>query len=482
MKQGSGQIQGSGAMFYTLGKKWRLCGWKGLPFALENTQYGSAIFFDREQYSFLLDCDGMHDLEIAGYSETARRMIGKLMEEGIVTESEESRLAERAEYVLYPVAYRKKAHWSITGRCNYKCRHCLMSAPEGRFPHPSFAQLLFIADRLKECGVLSVDLTGGEPLIRPDFPDLVDALRTRGISIGTIFTNGKLVTRKLLEELKCRGVRCSFQISFDGVGGWHDWMRGIDGASEDAARAIRLCVEYGFRVTCAMCLHKESVSVLQESVRYLAGLGVNLLKVNAAVLSGDWKKHSEYSLSTRELFEVFLEYIPQYFEDDCPLDIELDIFFQYNRGDREYTNGADRDPGISPEKCLACRSTKLNFYIASDGGVVPCMAMAGTAVSKQFYNIFETDLKEILGDDSRLTKAGERTFREILDHNPECGACPHAPVCQGGCRARATGELYDDYLRPDPINCEFLKGAWRERIKETCDGAFEAYKQRMGIG
>ena len=468
-------------MFFGIEKNWVLCGWKKLPFALENTADGNALFFDKEQYAFLLKCDGQHDLDPGSLSGTAREQIRKLIRMGIVVKSDQRFSVDLPAYFSYPVGYRRSVQWSITGSCNYRCRHCLMSAPEARFPHPSFEQLIFIADRLKECGVHSVNLTGGEPLIRRDFLKLADALTERGIHIIRIFTNGKLVTRELLEALRQRNIHCEFQMSFDGTGGWHDWMRGVEGASKDVEQAIRLCVEYGFPVTCAMCLHKKSVSVLRDSVCYLGSLGVRSLKVNAAGLIGDWKNYPDYFLPIRELFDAFLDYIPQYFEDDCPLDIELDAFFLYKRRDREYTNGVERDTRFSPERCLVCTNTKLNFYIGSDGSVVPCMSMAGTPVAAQFYNIFDTDLKEIL-DDSSLTKAGELKFRDIIDHNPECASCSHTDVCHGGCRARATGERYADYLRTDPTTCEFLKGEWKEKIRRRCGAAFAAYRQRKGIG
>ena len=38
------------------------------------------------------------------------------------------------------------------------------------------------------CGIHRVDLTGGEPLIRPDFPELTGALTEKGLYIGTLYT------------------------------------------------------------------------------------------------------------------------------------------------------------------------------------------------------------------------------------------------------------------------------------------------------
>ena len=296
----------------------------------------------------------------------------------------------------------------------------------------------------------------------------------------TVFTNGRLVTRELLDALKSRGLCCGFQISFDGTGGWHDWMRGIDGAATYAEHAVTLCREYGFPVSCAMCIHRHSIPVLRDTVNYLARLGVGSLKVEAACPEGEWKKHPEHFLSPKELFQAFLEYIPQYFEDDCPLEIELDAFFIYEGNETAYRNGFQRDSWFTPANCLICNSMKQNFYIGSDGSILPCMSMAGTPVAKHFYNIFETPLKEIL-DESNLTRAGDLKLQDMIDHNPECRACAYTNVCRGGCRARAVGDHSDDLLLPESATCEFFRGEWPDKIRQRCDAAFEAYKHRRGI-
>ena len=65
---------------------------------------------------------------------------------------------------------------SITGRCNYRCKHCYLSAPSaklGELPHET---MLEIIEQLAACGVQQVSLTGGEPLVRGDWWQLVDAL------------------------------------------------------------------------------------------------------------------------------------------------------------------------------------------------------------------------------------------------------------------------------------------------------------------
>lgn len=83
-----------------------------------------------------------------------------------------------------------------------------------------------------------MNLTGGEPMVRRDFWELVDEIRRRNILIPTLYSNGLLITDAFLDELEKRGLRPNLQFSFDGVG-YHDWMRGIPGAEKVVLDAIR---------------------------------------------------------------------------------------------------------------------------------------------------------------------------------------------------------------------------------------------------
>lgn len=123
-----------------------------------------------------------------------------------------------------------------------------MSAPDYRGEDLSAAQYRHILDELAACGIRVVQITGGEPLIHPRFHELLDEIRQRDILLEAIYSNGRLVDEKLLDELEKRQMRPAFHMSFDGVG-WHDWMRGVDGAEEAVIRAFRLLHERGYETS-----------------------------------------------------------------------------------------------------------------------------------------------------------------------------------------------------------------------------------------
>ena len=72
--------------------------------------------------------------------------------------------------------------FSITGRCNMRCRHCYMGAPAGQSELP-LETLQHILDELCASGAMQLSLTGGEPLMRADLMELIDSILSRGIDV-----------------------------------------------------------------------------------------------------------------------------------------------------------------------------------------------------------------------------------------------------------------------------------------------------------
>lgn len=465
--------------YYLLSSRFRLCGWDRLPFALFDMADGLPDFYQKDQFRLLMRCDGMQDIDVNTLPVELRGLFEGWLKDGIIREcGHGSMLDPRQFYHRYPCRYKKTVHWSITGRCNYRCRHCLVSAPHARFGHPDTGQLLDLVSQMAECGIAHVSLTGGEPLIRSDFWQIIDALTRHHIEVDMIFTNGYLVNDALLDGFEKRGLHPMFQMSYDGVGR-HDWLRGFTGAEEAVNRAFALLKQRGYHADASMCLHKGNVHTLRESVLHLAELGVGNLKVNRIQELGEWADASEeVALTADESLEAYLNYIPAYFEDDCPLDLMLDGAFSYQRDTpfqvgMEYERPCGQDAGS--ESCLSCSILKSLLYIGPDGSVCPCMSMAVSKIN-DWPNVFETPLRETLGDTVFMDRCAV-TIKQIRDENGRCRSCVWADRCNGGCRAAAVC-AEPSITAPDPANCHFYFGGWYERFQKVSRQALDHYIAR----
>ncbi|HNS36848.1 MAG TPA: radical SAM protein [Anaerolineaceae bacterium] len=84
----------------------------------------------------------------------------------------------------------------LTARCNNNCRHCYINLPpsdhQARAEELSPSEISTIADQAVELGALWCLLTGGEPLLRPDFAEIYMLLKRKGLLIS-VFTNAILI-------------------------------------------------------------------------------------------------------------------------------------------------------------------------------------------------------------------------------------------------------------------------------------------------
>lgn len=130
-------------------------------------------------------------------------------------------------------------------RCNLACAGC------GKIQYPAhiLKQHLSVADCLKavdECGAPMVSIPGGEPLMHPDIDALVRELVNRRKYIY-LCTNAILLREKI--DLFTPSKYLTFSIHMDGQEEHHDFAVCREGVYREAAEAIRLAVQRGFRVT-----------------------------------------------------------------------------------------------------------------------------------------------------------------------------------------------------------------------------------------
>ncbi|WP_297337670.1 GTP 3',8-cyclase MoaA [Algoriphagus sp.] len=104
---------------------------------------------------------------------------------------------------------------SLTDHCNFRCSYCMPQEEMEWMPQSKLMrkeEILTLAQTFIGLGVKKIRLTGGEPLVRKEFPELMQALSRYPVEL-TLTTNGVLI-HKQLETLKKAGVR-SVNVSLD---------------------------------------------------------------------------------------------------------------------------------------------------------------------------------------------------------------------------------------------------------------------------
>jgi cyclic pyranopterin phosphate synthase len=108
---------------------------------------------------------------------------------------------------------------SVTDRCNFRCRYCMPAEGLPWIPKPeilSFEEIHRLVAAMAAMGITEVRLTGGEPLVRRDLPNLVRMLATiSGVDDLSLTTNGVLLDR-LAGPLVVAGLR-RINVSLDSL-------------------------------------------------------------------------------------------------------------------------------------------------------------------------------------------------------------------------------------------------------------------------
>ena len=161
---------------------------------------------------------------------------------------------------------------AVTNVCNARCRFCnfpqvpaderVMADPEG---------LLKGLVRAREAGIRYISLTGGEPLLYPELPEVL--ARCRQLGIQTILcTNGALLNPRRIRELRDAGLG-TLIISMDADSpDRHDEHRGLPGLTAHIKEMMPLLGEAGLHPVASVTLSRL-VEDLEGMMRFLYRMG-----------------------------------------------------------------------------------------------------------------------------------------------------------------------------------------------------------------
>ena len=458
-------------MYYSLKPEYLLRGWEGMAWVLVRRPENQIMTLSREMFQTLLLCDGETELSASSLDDETLGALREAEEKGFIQPCENPQpLAEDQYYQYYKNRYVSKVFWSVTGRCNFRCRHCYMDAPDGMLGELSTEEAFDLIDQMAECGVLWVDITGGEPLVRKDIWQLIDRILSHHMVIRDFSTNGWLLNDAVLDEFERRGLHPSFAISFDGVG-WHDWMRGRKGAEEDALRAMRLCHSRGYQVSVGMCIHRGNVGSLPATVEALRAAGIEYIKTSNVDPTDLWNAHSEGNGMTREEYiQAMLPYIEWYYKSGRPIK-QLE-FGGMVRMRQDAPGELSVHCYDGTESCLdnyLCGAVRWSCYITPDGRLLPCMPMTASPKQELFPKVQEIGLRQGLSSSYYMQFVNGR-IRDLLAANAECAGCDYRYKCGGGCRASALA-IDQNPMGCDRQMCMFWKNEYDARIRQAIEDA-----------
>ena len=304
------------------------------------------------------------------------------------------------------------AYLHVTQRCNLACAGCYsLDAQRNALADASLAEVLHGVNELAAAGVEQLVISGGEPFLRGDLPDIVEhAKRTCGIASVTVLSNGTCLSDTALERM-APWVDC-VSISFDGCSAEScAYIRGEQRFDELVA-AVRAVQKAGIPVHIIPTVHARNVADLSAYVQLSKDLGASL----------------NFSLLTCEPDDEALGGL-------LPGEDELRLLGQalLTLGDGKPIPAMDAPVGVNLTVRSNCGAGFKTLSVAAEGTVYPCHMLHRSEFA--MGNAFSGSVSDALRSDVSLM------FRGLdAERYQDCAACRYLRICGGGCRARSLFE------------------------------------------
>lgn len=160
-----------------------------------------------------------------------------------------------------------RATYEINKGCNFSCEHCYLELRP--FEGLALAEKLLLIDMLAEIGVFWFQITGGEPLIDPDFPAVYERAHRAGMMIE-ILTNGSRLARPQLVDLFQRRPPHKIVVSLYGASpATADRLTRTRGAFKNMHTGVRAATSAGLPVELTIIITRHNVDDV-EAMRALA--------------------------------------------------------------------------------------------------------------------------------------------------------------------------------------------------------------------
>lgn len=313
-------------------------------------------------------------------------------------------------------AWPEQVELVLTNRCNRRCKYCYISCARRREKELSTANWLEIIQRLADAKVMGLILSGGEPLSRPDFPDLLDKIHNLPFRYH-IITNGFRMTEDIVETIAAKKRCTNVQISLDGPEHIHDQARGR-GAYAEAVKAFQLLRQAGVFVTLKATIGTHNFSCLNEMFDHLCE------QLDAPAVELNY-------VSDAMGQQVGLKLPVQAFKPT--IDAVIAAIGRYPGKIRRsglwttYQEWQSIIRGTCSHKKRTCSRSCHGFVIMPDGAVMPCSMLNGKYT---LGNAMDTDFVEMWRNHTILQEL--RTWKQ-----PEkCNNCPWQDRCPGTCPAQ----------------------------------------------
>ena len=330
--------------------------------------------------------------------------------------------------------------FELTQRCNHDCLHCYnawknpVEYPTGELGTDE--TLAMLGKLLDETSAALVSLSGGEPMLRADFFEIVDYLNGRAVAVNLI-TNGSLLDESAVARLSPERISIFELPLLSSDREIHDRLSGRVGAFDDATMAVAELKAAAQRVVCVFVATKLNLPTWREAAEVAVALGADGIMFNRFNPGGTGGRNVELlQASPEELADALA------IADEIAAEYELPISCSIAMPPCLFDTS--RYPNLTFGFCAA--GTERAYYTLDPlGNIRPCnhsTTILGNIREAGFWRM-----------------ADSAAMKDFMAARPDfCAGCKLAEQCLGGCKAAAEACCGSPWL-PDPFLAAFAQQA-----------------------
>lgn len=313
--------------------------------------------------------------------------------------------------------------FELTPTCNFRCNMCYIRLEQKRLEElggwRSLEEWKATAMEMKKMGTLFILMTGGEPLLYPDFPELYEFLCKEGFII-TINTNGTMITPRIAQLWKNQlPRRVNITLYGSNENTYEKLCHNRNGFLQ-CLKGLQLMKDYGIPVKINMSLVKENLHEYEDMMKIAADFGFPVV-ADSYMLCGC----NSLCQPTRDINSHRIT---------AEQSAQASVWqLQYEKGDqfpefaRKYLEEIESGALVSDKPLgITCRAADTSCWIDFRGMMLPCDIMEEYGVSLKEYTVAEAWQKV-------------REVRHQVEPHTECAGCKLKPGC-GVCWANARME------------------------------------------
>ena len=294
----------------------------------------------------------------------------------------------------------------LTLRCNERCMHCGSHCGEVFSEELTVEQYRTFLQQVKEdmgTGGKMLDITGGEPLLRKEFFDIMGAAHELGFSWG-MTSNATLIDDSVAKDLKKVGIG-TISVSIDGLEQTHDEFRRTPGGYKKAMEGIESLLRCGGleHVQVTTVVTHKNIGELDELFRIFNDMDIDSWRVINMEPMGRAKEHPELIL-TPDDYRTMFEFIRNKRMQGEPVSYGCSHYLgmEYEREVRDWY--------------YLCTAGLYTASICANGDIIACLDIERRPEFIQ-GNVLRDRFSEVWNNKFSIFR------RDLSDDNEVCSKC-----------------------------------------------------------